>query len=167
MFSKDSCRSRVTITIAQPIESVGFWSRGAIPGQAVPWLFVLQLAIPFSPSSKSHNALEPVGFQGRLKVCQNREAYTLPSQLNRPCPNKPRVAVQSSPFHFPRSGSSRPTLAKQLLRYVFHFSLSLLTSELVSSALTRLSYRVGLRQHTHRWFDCLVHPPLWVAPICR
>jgi len=141
----------------------------AIPGQAVLWLFVLQLAIPFSPSSKSRNVLEPVGFQGRLEVCQNREAYTLPSQLNRPCPNKPQVAVQSLPFHFPRSGPSRPTLARQLFRYVSSFflslSLSLLTPEPVPSALTRLSYRVGLRQHTDRWFDCLVHPPLWVAPV--
>jgi len=34
-----------------------------------------------------------------------------------------------------------------------------------SSALTHLSYRIGLRQHTYRWLDCLVHPPLRVPSI--
>ena len=46
------------------------------------------------------------------------------------------------------------------------FSFSLLTSELVSPDLTRLSYRAGFRQHAYRRFYCLVRPSLW-APSVR
>ena len=86
-----------------------------IPGQGDLWLFGLQPAIL---SSKDRNVLEAVDFKGRPEVRRDRNAYTLFPQSNRPCPNRPRLAAQSSPFHLSRSGSSRPTLVEPLSRSV-------------------------------------------------
>jgi len=86
-----------------------------ISGQGDLWLFGLQPAIL---SSKDHNVLEAVDFKGRSEVRRDRNAYTLFPQPNRPCPNRPRLAAQSSPFHFSRSDCSRPTLVEPLSRSV-------------------------------------------------
>lgn len=90
-----------------------------IPGRGGLWLFghkaihPLPLLIP-----KKHNALKAVGFEGRLEARRNRDAYTLPFQLNRSYPSKTRFATQSSLPHFSRSGSSRPTPVKRPFRSV-------------------------------------------------
>jgi len=164
MFSTDSCRSRVT-------GQSNSWDFGHADhsGSRRLWLFGLQpvsqvLSLPnppgstmFSRLSASKAALKSVGTTTRT--------HTLSSSTVRVQANKPRFAFLSSPFRFPRSGSSRPTPVKQPFRFALLFS-SLQSSELSPSAFTRLSYRVGLRQHSHCWFDRLVHPPVWVASIC-
>jgi len=91
-----------------------------IPGRGDLWLFGLQLAI-LSSSTKDHDVLEAVDFKGSPEVRRDRNAYTLFTQPNRPCQNRPRLAIQSSPLYFSRSGSSRPTLVETLSRSVLPY----------------------------------------------
>lgn len=117
MFSKGPCHSRV----ACPIKSVGFCPRGQFRVKATSGFPVSSKPSTPRPPSENRHVLEAVGFQGRFEICWNREVHALPPQLDCLCLNKPRAAVQSSPFHFPRPGSSRPALGKQLSRFVLPF----------------------------------------------
>jgi hypothetical protein len=138
----------------------------AIPGQGGLWLFgCSQPSLPphppkttmFSRLSASKAALKSVGTAGRTLPPQS----TVRAQTNLGSPSNPHLSISPGPVPLvQRWSSSRPGP-------YFLLFLSSLTSEPVSSALTRLTYRVGLRQHTHCWFDCLVHPPLWVASVRR
>jgi hypothetical protein len=84
--------------VTQPIEFVGFWSRGPFRVETVLLHQVGHFTSPHSP--KKHNALKAVGFEGRLEARRNRDAYALSFQLNRPYPSKTRFATRSSLPHF-------------------------------------------------------------------
>lgn len=168
MFSKDSC----AWSTVKPSQS-NSWDfiviTRTIPGQGDLWLLKAFRPIPchllkktamFSRLSASKAALKSVGTAARTPSPSSSTVRVRAKLRPLSNPLTPHISLGPVPLV---QHQSRSCSGHCLVLLFLPFDLL----KLVSSAIPRLSYRLGLRQHTYCWFDCLVHSSLWVASIRR
>ena len=111
----------------------------------------------FSRLSTSKAALKSVGTAARTP---SFPSPTVRAKTTLGLPSNPHPSVSIGPPPLLQRWSSHSSGP--------YFLFSSRCQPLNSShlALTHLPCCLGLRQHTHCWFDCLVYPPLRVASIC-
>lgn len=155
--------------MTQPIEFVGFWSHGQFRVNAAfsfssPFglyqsllLLVFQKTTMFSRLSASKAALKSVGTATRTSSPSNS---TVRVQAN--SGRSPILTFTFLQVRFLSSNAGRATAqVSTALLYSPH------SLDLASSAIPRLSYRAGLCQYIHCWFDRVVYSSLWVASVHR